>query len=135
MIIDFLGDSITEGTGASTPENCYVSKVGEILGIKTFNCGIGGTRIARRKGFYNHRYDIDFNQRVKLLPLPADYVFVFGGTNDYGHGNAPIGKPSDKTVWTFCGAVNLLIDKIEKIIEHDKLVFMTPCKRYLWQNN
>lgn len=135
MVIDFLGDSITEGCGASAQENCYVSKVGEILGETVYNCGIGGTRIARRKGFYNHKHDIDFNERVKYLPLPADYIFVFGGTNDYGHGNAPVGKPSDRTVWTFCGAVNLLIDKLEKKIAHDKIVFIIPCKRYGWENN
>lgn len=134
MIIDFLGDSITEGVGATTNERCYVSRVGELLDATVYNCGISGTRIAKRKGFYNHRFDMDFGRRVEDMPVPADYIFVFGGTNDYGHGTAPIGTIDDNTVWTFCGAVNCLIDKLEKVISHDKIVFIVPCKRVGWEN-
>lgn len=133
MIIDFLGDSITEGVGASSLNKCYVSKVAEFLNAAVYNCGISGTRIARRKNFYKHIFEVDFVKRVDLLPMPADYVFVFGGTNDYGHGDAPIGKVSDNDVWTFCGATNCLIDELEKIIEKDKIVFITPCKRFGWR--
>lgn len=134
MVIDFLGDSITEGIGASSEKNFYVSRVRDMLGATVYNCGISGTRIAKRNGFYNHKFDIDFGRRVEDLPMPADYVFVFGGTNDYGHGTAPIGCVSDDTPWTFCGAVNCLIDKLEKVISHDKIVFITPCKRVGWAN-
>ena len=49
MKIIFLGDSITEGVGASCPINNYVCKVAEICeGVMTENFGVSGTRIARQ---------------------------------------------------------------------------------------
>lgn len=45
----FLGDSITEGCGASDLENCYVSLFKKAYpNAKIFNYGIGGTRIAQK---------------------------------------------------------------------------------------
>ena len=49
MKLAFLGDSITEGVGASSLETNYVSQVGKMLGCEVLNYGIGGTRIARKK--------------------------------------------------------------------------------------
>ena len=61
----FLGDSITEGTGASSPETCYVSVFGKISGAEVKNYGIGGTRIARqRRKSVKERHDKDFLLRV-----------------------------------------------------------------------
>lgn len=42
----FLGDSITEGVGASSKDTCYVSVFGKISGAEVKNFGISGTRIA-----------------------------------------------------------------------------------------
>lgn len=44
----FLGDSITEGVGVSSPEKCYVSVFGKMSGAIVKNYGIGGTRIAKQ---------------------------------------------------------------------------------------
>ena len=49
MRIAFLGDSITEGCGASAEEFFYVNQVGKTLNAKVLNYGVGGTRIARQK--------------------------------------------------------------------------------------
>lgn len=130
MRINFLGDSITEGAGASSLENRYVNLVGKMLYVETVNCGVSGSRIARRKGFYSHMMDIDFNIRADFLKLPTDYVFVFGGTNDFGHGTAPIGEMTDNTVWTFSGAINVLIDNLLKKVDKKRLIFMLPTKRF-----
>ena len=90
--INFLGDSITQGTGSSSPENCYVSKVAEYTGALCRNYGIGGTRIARQQEPSEiAQFDLDFCQRVADMDPDADVVIVFGGTNDYDHGDAPIG--------------------------------------------
>lgn len=131
MIINFLGDSITEGSGATCRENCFVSMVGKILNCKVNNYGIGGTRIARQKELSEyHICDMDFNLRADFLDKNADYVFVFGGTNDYGHGKAEFGKIGDKTVYTFCGAVYVLVKKLIKKFGKKKVVFILPLKRY-----
>ena len=42
----------------------------------------------------------------------ADGVVVFGGTDDFGHGDAPIGTPSDRTYDTFYGACHVLFSKL-----------------------
>ena len=44
--IYFLGDSITEGVGASDTEHCYVSVFGKLSGAVVKNYGISATRIA-----------------------------------------------------------------------------------------
>ena len=45
----FLGDSITEGAGASTEEKCFVSLFAKAHPeAKVFNFGIGRTRIAKQ---------------------------------------------------------------------------------------
>ena len=44
--IYFLGDSITEGVGASDAEHCYVSVFGKLSGTIVKNYGISATRIA-----------------------------------------------------------------------------------------
>lgn len=101
MIISFLGDSITQGVGASDLNKCYVSLVGKMLGCTVHNCGIGGTRIARRREYNYHSTDLDFNARVPFLDKKADYIVVFGGTNDHGHGDASLGDYYGKDVYTF----------------------------------
>lgn len=130
MKIAFLGDSITEGTGASSPELCYVRLVGEKLGCEVLNYGIGGTRIARRNKLYKAKADVDFNLRTVLLDRDIDKIFVFGGTNDYGHGDSIMGEKGDTNLYTFHGAVNTLFSTLIEIYGKDKVVVILPLKRY-----
>lgn len=44
MKISFLGDSITEGVGASYIEKRYTDLVGTKLGCQTVSYGISGTK-------------------------------------------------------------------------------------------
>lgn len=82
------------------------------------NYGIGGTRIARQsKQSAEERWDKDFCSRVSTMQNEADAVVVFGGTNDYGHGDAPTGSMNDRTPDTFYGALHTLYSSlIEKYI-------------------
>ena len=130
MKINFLGDSITAGAGASAYEKSYVRTVGKILGCEVYNFGVGGTRIATQKAPSDVEiYDEHFMLRAEKMG-EADLVFVFGGTNDYGHGDAAFGKPGDRSEYTFCGAffnlVTYLVDKYGK----DKICFILPIPRY-----
>ena len=130
MRLAFLGDSITQGSGASNIEFCYVSQVGKMLGAKVINYGIGGTRIARQKApSIDHRHDIDFNLRTVLLDRNVDKLFVFGGTNDYGHGDAEWGKVGDTDLFTFHGAVNTLFSTLVETYGKQKIVVILPLKR------
>jgi lysophospholipase L1-like esterase len=128
--VNFIGDSITEGVGASSYETCYVSRFAAMTGAICRNYGISGTRIARRKVPYEiPEFDRDFNSRYHLMEEDADVIVVFGGTNDYGHGDAPIGEMSDRTVWTFYGALHCLYTGILERWPESTIVIMTPLHR------
>ncbi len=131
MKLAFLGDSITDGTGSSAPEFKYVNQVSKMLGCEVINYGIGGTRFARQTtSSLVHRYDIDFNLRTILLDKAADKIFVFGGTNDYGHGDAVFGKMGDYDPFTFHGAVNMLFSTLIGIYGKENVIVMLPLKRF-----
>lgn len=126
----FLGDSITEGVGASCVENGYVSVFGKISGADVRNYGISGTRIARQKHpSKNPRCDLDFVQRVDDMEAEADVVAVFGGSNDYGHGDAPLGNFESRDVYTFYGAMHILCQKLINKYPKAMIMFITPLHR------
>ena len=112
--IAFLGDSITEGCGTSAREHIYWNVIGRRTGAEVFGYGIGGTRIApqRISTVESPWADKYFASRVDSMIPDADVVVIFGGTNDFGHGDAAFGKLTDRTNDTFCGAVHLLLQKV-----------------------
>ncbi len=64
-----------------------------------------------------------------MMDLNADAVVVFGGTNDYGRGDAPFGQIGDKSPDTFCGAVDRLMSILEERYTGKPIVFITPIRR------
>lgn len=130
--INFLGDSITEGVGVSSPEFKYVNVFERKFAPAVVrNYGISGTRIARQHTptVEKPRFDLDFCSRVAEMDADADIVVIFGGTNDFGHGDAPIGCPEDRTPDTFYGACHTLMSSIIEKYPHATVVFMTPLHR------
>ncbi len=130
--VNFLGDSITEGVGVSSPEFKYVSVFERKFSPATVrNYGISGTRFARQHTptVNSPRFDLDFCSRVAEMDADADIVVVFGGTNDFGHGDAPMGAPTDRTPDTFWGACHTLMSNIIEKYPTATVVFMTPLHR------
>lgn len=127
----FLGDSITEGAAADSPEKIYHAVLKNLIGLESVrNEGVGGTRIARQNNpSAEARYDEDFNKRYDLMSKDADILFIFGGTNDFGHGDAPIGKEDDESVYTFNGALNTLLKKAASDFGKENVIVMTPLHR------
>ncbi|MBR3862591.1 MAG: SGNH/GDSL hydrolase family protein [Clostridia bacterium] len=127
----FLGDSITKGTGASAKEHCYVSLFAAAHPEATvYNFGIGGTRIAKQTvPSTNPNWDLDFIDRVAQFPATADLICVFGGTNDFGHGDAPMGKLGDTDPHTFYGALHTLSTSLINKYPEARIVFFTPLHR------
>ncbi len=129
-IVCFLGDSITEGHGASTPERCFVSLFRKAHPeAKVHNFGISGTRIAKQIKPSNSKWDQYFGGRVKDMPKEADLICVFGGTNDYGHGDAPFGEFGDSDEFCFSGAIYSLMRTLIEKYPESKIVFFTPLHR------
>ncbi len=128
--INFLGDSITEGHGTSNPDNTFHQIIKREYGLKeAYNCGIGGTRIAKQTVPATHRYDLYFALRAKIMTKDVDAIVVFGGTNDFGHGDSKIGDIDSADIYTFCGALNILITTLKADYPNSKIIFMTPLRR------
>ena len=128
--IIFIGDSITEGVGVSDINNRYDNRLRRMCGFSsTVNYGIGGTRFA-----YQSRpsavptFDLYFCGRAHLVDRSADIVVVYGGVNDYIHGDAPIGSADDRTPETFKGAVHYLMKFLSETFSGKPVVFMTPAR-------
>ena len=129
--IAFLGDSITEGTGVADLKNRYDNRIKKACALAgVFNYGIGGTRLAHQsKPSEKPRYDLCFCGRAYNIDSRADVIVVFGGTNDYGHGDAPFGALSDTTPATFCGAVRFLLSLLRELHPQKPVVFIAPARR------
>lgn len=127
--INFLGDSITEGAGTSSPDRMFTMLIEREYGAICQNYGIGGTRIARQKTATDERWDRDFISRVPEMDADADIVVVFGGTNDFGHGDAPLGTMSDRTPYTFYGALHCLYTALTEKYPDVPVVILTPLHR------
>lgn len=127
----FLGDSITEGVGTSDISKVYWKQLEARTGAVCFGYGIGGTRIApqrflRGEGPWETAY---FGSRVDQMEPDADVVVVFGGTNDFGHGDAAFGRMTDRTNDTFYGAYHLLMQQLIERYPNATIVVMTPMHR------
>lgn len=134
LAINFLGDSITEGIGTSSKEYTYHAVLERTANLKVArNYGISTTRYALQKGTEQRPKDDyadvnSFCERYDSME-DADIVVVFGGTNDYGHGDAPLGGFSDRTPDTFYGACHYLYSGLIKKYLGKTIVVMTPLHR------
>lgn len=126
----FLGDSITYGHSSSAKEKCYVSLFAAAHPEATVhNFGISGTCIAKH---YFPKKGMDrknFITRLAEMPEHADLVCVFGGTNDFGRGDAPMGKFGDTENDTFYGALYALSLALINKYPTARIVFFTPLHR------
>lgn len=130
-IINFLGDSITEGIGVENrKKNRYDNVLKRTAKLKAvYNYGISGSRLAHQSvPTEEPRKDLCFCGRAYDMEKSADIVVVYGGVNDYFHGDAPIGSTEDRTPATFCGAVWFLMNLIREKHPKATVVFMTPAR-------
>ena len=129
MKINFLGDSITEGACANRPECMYTCLTAKYFCAEECNFGKGGTRIAKQVKRTNNPDDDVFMCRAVKMPTDADFTFVFGGTNDYGHGDAKLGAFEDRNDYTFYGAFHNLVAYMVATFG-EKLCFVLPIPRF-----
>jgi len=129
--INIVGDSITEGVGTSGKGYRYVDILSDMAQFSVLrNYGISGTRIADQRVIEDVTKDYDsFCQRFSKMDDDADIVVVFGGTNDYGHGDALFGNMSDCTPDTYCGAVRFLMRGLIEKYPMSVIAFVTPLQR------
>lgn len=129
--VDFMGDSITEGVGvADIANNRYDNRLKKLCNLSAVNnYGISGTRLAHQiRPSELPREDICFCGRAYDIDPTADMVVVYGGVNDYLHGDAPFGQLGDTTPATFCGGVYFLMNLLREKFKGKPVVFMTPAR-------
>lgn len=126
-----LGDSMTEGAGATHPWTYYFANK---IGCTMQNIGQAGSRISSA---YTDSSDTTtpFTERYTQINNDTDFIIVIGGTNDFGLGNVadgsgvPLGSLGDTTDTTFYGSVYYLIQKIRESYPNAELFFGTPMHR------
>lgn len=129
--VNFLGDSITEGVGVTDIANCrYDNRLAKLCKLSAVNnYGIGGTRLAHQiHPSEKPRHDLSFCGRAYNMDTGADLVVVYGGVNDYLHGDAPFGVLGDTTPATFCGGVYFLMHYLKEVYGNKPIIFMTPAR-------
>lgn len=131
--VNFLGDSITEGVGVENPANRYDNRIAQMCELSATNVyAISGTRLAHQiHPSEKPRYDLCFCGRAYDMDASADMVVVYGGVNDYIHGDAPFGEIGDTTPATFCGGVYFLMNFLRETYGDKPIIFMTPAKMFL----
>lgn len=125
MKINFLGDSITVGHGASEHRFSYVGRFVEKYPQATIRsyC-IGGSCISN-KCVWGVESMCD---RIDKMNPDADLIVAFGGTNDFGCG-VPLGTPDDRTDDTFHGACYSMLYKLHERFGGKPIVVATPLHR------
>ena len=137
--IYFLGDSITEGVGASDAEHCYVSVFGKLSGAIVKNYGISATRIAcQTENLTTKEPDLSFVNRVDSMDSDADVVVVLAeptiSDTDAKLGTFESRDPYTGTFesrdpYTFYGAMHVLCEKLINRFPNADILFMTPLHR------
>lgn len=132
--VNFLGDSITEGVGVTDQQNCrYDNRLAKLCGLSaTNNYSISGSRLAHQiHPSEKPRYDLCFCGRAYDMDESADMVIVYGGVNDYIHGDAPFGEIGDTTPATYCGGVYFLMKYLREVYCNKPIIFFTPARSFL----
>ncbi len=131
--IAFLGDSITDGVGVTDQNNRYDNILLREYGLAaTQNQSISGSRLAHQMTpSEKPHYDLCFCGRAYWLDSSADICVVYGGVNDYIHGDAYIGTENDTTPATFCGGVNFLMKTLKEKFAGKPVIFLTPARSCL----
>ena len=131
--VNFLGDSIAEGAGVADQSNRFDNRLAAMCGLAAANnYSVGGTRLAHQiHPSETPRYDLCFCGRVYNMDTTADMVIVYGGVNDYIHGDAPFGELGDTTPATFCGGVYFLMNYLRQTYPGKPIIFMTPARCFL----
>lgn len=99
-----------------------ISKDGMVLNINNSSSGSQVVSTSGALSFYN---------RVTNLGSNSDYIFLFGGTNDWGN-SVPLGsgdftQPIDNT--TFTGSYRYVIEYILKNHKKSRLIVFIPMQR------
>lgn len=118
-----LGDSMVAGQGVSPT---WLDCIAERNSMTAVNYGIGGNLLAAKDSTSSTAMCVRYTE----MDDDADYVIIFGGTND-GFSSIPIGDETSSDISEFYGALNTLLQGIITKYPTKKIGFITP---YVYDN-
>ena len=123
--ITIVGDSITQGSGATSTDKRYASVLGSILGAEIENLGQSGTTMCTNTGRGSRL------TTIQNYSGTTDYFIVALGTNDYDISKTKeikLGTLGSEDTDTIYGAINIYCKTLkEKFADTDtKIYFSTP---------
>lgn len=143
-----FGDSMAYGH--TIPESVWTKLLAEKHGMILTNFAQNGTTITRKTTTMSGTTFLDTDSvHAKVMdnlnnPVEADYIIVFGGTNDIERNDqCPLGTIDDATSKTFYGALNAICQRLIQTYPSGNICFITPyvrnaglantevCKKYI----
>lgn len=143
-----FGDSMAYGH--TIPESVWTKLLAEKHGMILTNFAQNGTTITRKTTTTSGLTFLDTDSiYAKVMdnlnnPVDADYIIVFGGTNDIARNDqCPLGTIDDATSQTFYGALNAICQRLIQTYPSGNICFITPyirnvglanmeiCKKYI----
>ena len=138
-IVNFMGDSITQGVGGnlsgSVVENPYPKIIADNTSCTSNNYGIAGSTIGGDGSTINPTTQaimgyLPMVSRLNNMNSNADVNIIFGGTNDaLADRQVPLGVMGDTTNLTFYGALNNIALYLLNNYPTKTNLFITPLKR------
>ena len=123
----FVGDSITNGAQLKTGDPIYWQLVQTALGFdKTVGLGVNGSCYSTKSDFGMEHSPLP--TRYQQIPQ-TDLIFLALGTNDFGR-NTPMGTIEDQEDISFYGAINFVLNELEKQCPESQIILMTPIIRF-----
>lgn len=115
-----IGDSITDKRHHPKTKK-YHEYIREKTGCKVLDYGVSGSGFTVKESFL---------ERLQRTPPDADYITVFGGTNDFRLGSKPLGVFQDKNNDSFYGSLHLFFEALIKKYPTKILSAITPLPRW-----
>lgn len=126
-----FGDSMAHGH--TIPESVWTKLLAEKHGMILTNFAQNGTTITRKTTTMSGETFLDTDSvHAKVMnnlnnPVEADYIIVFGGTNDIARNDqCPLGTIDDATSQTFYGALNAICQRLIQTYPSGNICFITP---------
>ncbi len=119
-----IGDSYFAGLGIGK-EKSWPTMLATKYGMEHVNDGVSGTTLAAFNGYKQDALPMVVRYKDTLPSKAADIVLVEGGRNDRSV-PVPIGNNDSRDIYTFKGALNVMLDGIAEKYPNALIICVTP---------
>lgn len=123
-----VGDSLTAGHWQAD-DVPWIELLRDKYDMNIVNASISSSPISTGANQHSDLAIVDRAIAVATANTDADIFIIEGGANDFNY-STPISSVYDTVKTTYCGAINVIINRVRAIIPGVKLLFMTTYHRY-----